>query len=319
MHLIEFLTITEEKAKVRVKKFPYEVYKGYVGRKLAGFAQIYTGKEEKIQPNERHIWKSAVDPSFQRQGVATAIYDAIAKDLAAQGLTLVPSPGNVLSDDAYKFWMNRNPEAMKNDPRNLAKPFLKYVGRQITVRGRPAVIIKALNDKVFKYRFTDVPEGSTSSQGSRRWEVMTESVNIPPTTYGYWITGEGQFLPVSNQGHDRFLLDHGHRYGLNVPKVDWQDENPDSPVWDIDYDAYKDKVLSEAKRQGWISVTSPPNLSSGLGIEIFTPTRHSLMAAMALVKAYPETQYFTDKDTFTKKIDIMRYLNRALENTGSTK
>lgn len=81
--LLEFFKISEAtKPKVLVKKFPYEVYKGYVGRKLAGYAQIYTGKAKEIQPNERHIYKAGVDPSFQRQGVATAIYDAITKDPA---------------------------------------------------------------------------------------------------------------------------------------------------------------------------------------------------------------------------------------------
>lgn len=58
----------------------------------------------------RSVWKTAIDPLFQRRGVGTALYNRMADDLKKDGLTLVPS--KTLSDDGYAFWKRRDPEAL---------------------------------------------------------------------------------------------------------------------------------------------------------------------------------------------------------------
>lgn len=175
MRLIEFLNETS-KPKVKVVNTGNEVFKAYIGRKYVGYVQIYNYKDDKVAPDERYIWKAVVNPEFRRQGVATALYDAAAERLAQQGLKLVPSPHSQLSDDAYAFWKNRNPESLKYHARTLAEPFHKHVGKKITYDGRPAVITKALSDKAFKYQYTDVPEGSANSQGVARWERIQDQL-----------------------------------------------------------------------------------------------------------------------------------------------
>lgn len=158
--------IFESRPTIRVRKFPHDIYRAYLGRKKVGHAQVYSYSDKKVGPDERYIWKSAVHPEFQRQGVATALYDVIAQDLKDQGLKLVPSPGSQLSDDAYRFWKARDPESIRNHPQFKAEPFKKYIGKELMVRGRPAVIRGVPSDRIFLVRYTDVPEGSANSQSS---------------------------------------------------------------------------------------------------------------------------------------------------------
>jgi hypothetical protein len=54
---------------------------------------------------------AATGASHRRQGVATAAYDQIAADLVKRGRSLVPSAD--LSDEAFRFWLHRDPAALK--------------------------------------------------------------------------------------------------------------------------------------------------------------------------------------------------------------
>ena len=165
-----------EAAKLRVKDLGNGNFKAYLGRKYVGYVSVYNYKDDKVAPDERYIWKSVVKPEYRRQGVATALYNAAEEYLAARGLKLVPSPDQQLSDDAYAFWKKRNPDSLKHHARTLAVPFQKYVGKQITYNGRPAVIMKALSDRAFSYRYTDVPEDSVDSRGAARWERIQDQL-----------------------------------------------------------------------------------------------------------------------------------------------
>lgn len=157
---------------VRVKYFGsnMDVYRAYIGKKKVGHAQLYNYKDEYTADNERYIWKSAVQPEYKRQGVATALYDAIAKDLESKGMKLVPSPDTQLSQEAYEFWKARDPESIKKHGKYLAEPYQQYAGQPIMAdNGRPAVIwqaVASMSGKLyFTYRYSDVPEGSTNSVG----------------------------------------------------------------------------------------------------------------------------------------------------------
>lgn len=46
-----------------------------------------------------------------------------------------------------------------------------------------------------------------------RWNQIICEKEIPHTTYGYWITNEGEFLQVSYENHDRVARSRGSYYG----------------------------------------------------------------------------------------------------------
>ncbi len=54
-------------------------------------------------PGSTHIADAWVEPSRRRQGIATALYATIERDLK---ITLTPNPYS-LSSDAKAFWQNR--------------------------------------------------------------------------------------------------------------------------------------------------------------------------------------------------------------------
>jgi len=168
---------------VKVKYFGgnFDVYRAYIGKKKVGHAQLYNYKDEKVGENERYVWKSAVQPEYKRQGVATALYDAIANDLESKGLKLVPSPDQQLSREAYEFWKARDPESIKQHGKYLAEPYQKYAGQPImTAKGRPAVIWKVMasmsGELFFVYRYTDMPEGSTNSVGTATIDSLMDQL-----------------------------------------------------------------------------------------------------------------------------------------------
>ena len=168
---------------VRVKYFGgnLDVYRAYIGKKKVGHAQLYNYKDEYTADNERYVWKSAVQPEYKRQGVATALYDAIANDLESKGMKLVPSPDTQLSQEAYEFWKARDPESIKQHGKYLAEPYQKYAGQPIMAsNGRPAVIwqaVASMSGKLyFTYRYSDVPEGSTNSVGRATIETLMDQL-----------------------------------------------------------------------------------------------------------------------------------------------
>ena len=168
--------------KVRVKYFPKnDVYHAYLDKKKVGHAQLWVYSDDRMGENERYVWKSAVQPEYQRQGVATALYDAIADDLESKGMKLVPSPDQQLSQEAYEFWKARDPESIKQHGKYLAEPYQKYEGQPIVAKnGRPAVIWKAMASMgggiYFAYRYSDVPEGSTNSVGTAPIETLMDQL-----------------------------------------------------------------------------------------------------------------------------------------------
>ena len=154
--------VFEDKPKVRVKRMKDGVYKAYVGRKRVGAAVVY-GNDSRY-PGQRYIWKSVVDDGWQRMGVATAMYDAIANDLKQEGLELIPSPGNQLSDDGFNFWMNRDEEKVKNHSQYKARAIAHHEGSKVEFKGRPVVLQKAINGDTFSAKYLDMPEGSSNSK-----------------------------------------------------------------------------------------------------------------------------------------------------------
>lgn len=72
---------------------------------ILGWLIVGYGKREGLHT----IYKVAVDPSFRRQGIATALYKA-AEEKFGQ---LMPS--STQSDNAFDFWKTYRPEAVKDE------------------------------------------------------------------------------------------------------------------------------------------------------------------------------------------------------------
>ena len=166
---------------VKVKKGKGGIYNAYLKGRRVGQAQVYDYGDERVGENERYIWKSATHPDYLRQGVATELYNVIAADLEARGLKLVPSPDQQLSGDAYQFWKARDPESIKGHGKYKAETFQHLVGREIEVRGRPAVVryVGWSNNSdapLIDVRFTDVPEGSTNSTSMVRYSDVADQL-----------------------------------------------------------------------------------------------------------------------------------------------
>ena len=68
---------------------------------------------------EAFVSRVLVDPDARRAGIATALYDVIAADLARVDADLVPSQTGTLSKDAKAFWTDRlggtTPEQFHHD------------------------------------------------------------------------------------------------------------------------------------------------------------------------------------------------------------
>ena len=179
---------------VKVKKGKGGIYNAYLKGRRVGQAQVYDYGDERVGENERYIWKSATHPDYLRQGVATELYNVIADDLASKGLKLVPSPDSQLSGDAYQFWKARDPESIKGHGTYKAEKLQHYVGREVEVRGRPAVVTRvgwSIPDDAptVSVRFTDVPEGSVNSTSYVRFadvadQLTEEELNLPDLETG---------------------------------------------------------------------------------------------------------------------------------------
>ena len=179
MKLLQFLEATNPD--VKVKKEKGGIYNAYLKDRRVGQAQVYDYESDGFEENERYIWKSATHPDYTRKGVATELYNVIADDLASQGLKLVPSPDNQLSGDAYQFWKARDPESIKGHGTYKAEKLQHYVGREVEVRGRSAVVIrvgwsKSDNAPLIGVRYTDVPEGSVNSTSHMRFADVADQL-----------------------------------------------------------------------------------------------------------------------------------------------
>ncbi|MCC6315354.1 MAG: hypothetical protein IT337_15225 [Thermomicrobiales bacterium] len=64
----------------------------------------------RLGDGEANVSNVQVDPGFRRQGVATALYDAIDQEMAAAGRAL--RPDSYLSADAWAFWQRRAPHLL---------------------------------------------------------------------------------------------------------------------------------------------------------------------------------------------------------------
>lgn len=185
--------------KVRVKYMPRNnAYYAYLGSNRVGQAQLWDSHDDKVGKDERYVWKSAVHPNFKRQGVATALYDFMAKDLAEKGLKLVPSPDTQLSDDAYEFWKARDPESVKNHGKSKSESYKDYMGKEVKVKGRPAVVYRvgwsqSSNAPLFGIRYTDVPEGSANSQSYVGMSALHEAVEGDLPQSMEWLRNQDRY------------------------------------------------------------------------------------------------------------------------------
>jgi len=178
MRAHEFIT-EKTNTDVTITKTRDGIYYATLDGERVGRAIVYDHSDDKVGENERYIWKSAVKTSMTRKGIATALYNKIADDLAAQGLKLVPSPDTQLSDEGFAFWKSRDPESIKNHGTFKAEPYKKYIGREVIVKDRPAVIERVgwSGDKpTVGIRYTDVPEGSTNSKSTQRFDVVKDQL-----------------------------------------------------------------------------------------------------------------------------------------------
>ncbi len=103
-------------------------FRAFYKSKRIGYLMISPFKLEGHPPEDRAPWKAAVAEGCRREGVATKLYDTAEAWLRERGLILVPGLGLDLycvSDDAYKFWLNRAPDhpAVLNDARRFEEQF----------------------------------------------------------------------------------------------------------------------------------------------------------------------------------------------------
>ncbi len=210
MKLLQFLEATNPNVKVKKKG---HIYHAYLKGKWVGQAMVSEYQDDNVGENERYVWKSAVDPTMTRQGIATEMYDVIAKDLESQGLKLVPSPDQQLSPEAYQFWKARDPESIKGHGTFKAEELQHFVGREIEVRGRPTVVTrvgwaKVSDAPLIGVRFTDVPEGSVNSTSQVRMadvqDQLTEAVEEKFGKSVIWDNGNF-FIAVNNPDKPTFF------------------------------------------------------------------------------------------------------------------
>ena len=93
--------------------------------------------------------------------------------------------------------------------------------------------------------------------------AITESVDIPPTTYGYWITADGECVPVGFQQHGRVL-------DTILP-----------PTPEDDADLYVD---DRAFRRGWVRYGRQ---HGEIFIRAWTPSRDALVSLIEVVAVAP--------------------------------
>lgn len=102
------------------------VYHARVGDDIAGYADYG------VLPNAGVVRGVAVDPAFQRQGVASALHGRIQDDI---GLPLTPD--NTLSQEGYDFWKASYPEAVRDHRPNGTGYWIDDVNRDMS-KGVPA-------------------------------------------------------------------------------------------------------------------------------------------------------------------------------------
>lgn len=256
MRLLQLLE--RDNPDVKVKKKGH-IYHAYLKSKWVGQAMVNQYEVDGMDDNMRHIWKSAVDPEYQRQGVATELYNFIADDLESQGLKLVPSPDQQLSPEAYQFWKSRDPESIKQHGTFKAENLQHLVGRELDLRGRPVIVhrvgwSKNTDTPLLGVRYTDVPEGSANSQSTIRWDdakdQLSESVSDQIQAAGMrgfggncfqaaidinnqFFNGEGEYVLAYNKA----FMDHGVLYGHAAVLHDgvyWDADGKPKEVYDIE-------------------------------------------------------------------------------------
>lgn len=79
---------------------------------FAGSDDLIAEARVRISGDTANVSNVQVKEGFRRQGVASQLYDQIEGDLVERGVRLVPD--TFLSDDAYAFWKQRNPDMVTN-------------------------------------------------------------------------------------------------------------------------------------------------------------------------------------------------------------
>lgn len=122
------------------------IFTAYKGRAKAGHLMV----DRYTRPLE--VFKVAVKPEFQRQGVATALYQA------AEAAFGPLHPSSAQTDDAFGFWMHYRPSAIPAD--DLRRHRARLLGRQVTGKygtgtiisvGAKAVIAQKDNGNTFPH------------------------------------------------------------------------------------------------------------------------------------------------------------------------
>jgi len=84
-----------------------KVYRAYLDGNAIGEARLYGPHGRLVgSGGEAFVSRVNVSAEYRRRGIATALYDVIAADLAMVGATLVPSEIHQ-TDDARAFWNAR--------------------------------------------------------------------------------------------------------------------------------------------------------------------------------------------------------------------
>lgn len=89
--------------------YPPDMDLGTAKQDLPGRGPIASLDITEAEPGTAYVGSALVDPQYQRNGVATRLYNAAEKTL---GLKLKPSTS--LSKAGYQFWLKRNPSAVKS-------------------------------------------------------------------------------------------------------------------------------------------------------------------------------------------------------------
>jgi hypothetical protein len=89
-------------------EFSYKVFRtevsAIIGDTAIGFCEI-----KKLANGICMIADAEVEPSYQRHGIATSVYDLITSDMADVGGLLWPVSPKTMSDGEFKVWWRRSP------------------------------------------------------------------------------------------------------------------------------------------------------------------------------------------------------------------
>ncbi len=86
----------------------YNVFHGESDEVIADFVVSFD-----MESKRANVTSASVEDIFRRRGIATQVYDLMEAEARTFGLRLVPSDTNTLSDDAFAFWLRRDPKALK--------------------------------------------------------------------------------------------------------------------------------------------------------------------------------------------------------------